>query len=585
MKQFSFPLRFFATSRRATILRVGLFLAISSLTVAAFGQANSNANDRSSFTSRLGSTLKGANRNKAANQTRQDSASQTQARENQASAQRRANASGAVPSAANQQSPTPTAVALPEKKSCLLQTSHLEGATDVVEASLEASGEVIQTNASGEEERLPMEVVAGFKYEERFENFEQFGSARSFRQYEQAGMRRKLGADVSRRLLDSSRKHIVSEYDGKTTRVYSLAGPMKDDQYALLHELPFNTTILDKLLPGKVTQLQEDWQISDADVAALLCVDAIENNTLHLTLTSITDEFAEITLYLQGKKDKDGEDAPSTLICAAEGASVALDLEGKFQFDLVSKRISWFGVNIKERRSESIAAPGLDWAATLKINVAALEKPEKLTDDAIEPMKPSPKPEQLKLYYNAQKGGWKFQHSRSWKMIEDGAKVAALCNVVGGEAVAQCNILSNGKIDLATQPTLEGYKKEIKNGLGSRFGEFKQEAAYEGSNETSVYYVTVDGAYESIPFRWVYYLITDKQGNQATIMFEIRADLLDQYDDSGNEIVETFKIAPKNDLGLKASLEKNNDAKATKDDGRQEKPIDAQVNSNKARKK
>ena len=39
-------------------------------------------------------------------------------------------------------------------------------------------------------------------------------------------------------------------------------------------------------------------------------------------------------------------------------------------------------------------------------------------------------------------------------------------------------------------------------------------------------------------------------------MFEIRADMLDNYDDSGREIVETFRIVPRVDPAEKAAAEK-----------------------------
>ena len=278
-------------------------------------------------------------------------------------------------------------------------------------------------------------------------------------------------------------------------------------------------------------------------------------------LTSIADNFAEVELYQIGAKNANNEEAPSTLVCASEGASIGLDLEGKFQFDLKTRRITWFGLRIDERRTESVATPGLEWSATLKINIAPLEKPEKLDDDVVASLNTTPTPEQLSLYYNAQKGPWRFQHSLKWKLIEDGDKITSLCYLQGGEAIAQCNLLYNGKIDLSTKPSLDGYKNEIKKSLGDRFVEFKQEAAYDGPGDVSIYYVVADGYYEELPFRWIYYLVTDPDGNQATIMFELRADMLESYDDSGNEIVETFRIIPRSSAGLRESLKTAEDSK------------------------
>lgn len=518
---------------------VGVVLLTFSVSTQAFGQANTKpgANRSAAVNSRIGSTLKTAAGGQRTGTPERKPLLSRGNGQSSTSGSPTASSQPVVPGVQKQVASS--------QETCVLTSGHKVGSANVVEVSLEGSGDVLQTNQNGQYERAGIEFVAGFKYEERFEEYSPTGVVRTIREYEQAGMKRKFGSSITRPLLDSSRKNVVSIFDGKKTTVYSPNGPMKAEQYALLNEVPFNTTLLDRLLPNRQVKLGDSWQISTDVLAALLGVEAIQNNTVYLTLTSIVDNFAEIELYQQSGKDSKGADLPSTLECASEGASVGLDVNGKFQFDLNSKQITWFGLNISEHRSESVAAPGLECKVTLKITVAPLESPEKLTDDVVAKFKGQPTPEVLCLYYNAQKGPWKFRHSRRWKMIEDSNKVTALCYVDRGESVAQCNILSNGKIDLSTQPTLAGYKDEIKRGLGDRFAEFKQDAAYEGDDGISIYYVVADGAFEGVPFRWVYYLLTDKEGNQATIMFEIRADFLDRYDDSGNQIVESFRFAPK----------------------------------------
>lgn len=535
--------KYLTLSRFAAILRIGAVVA-AILPAVAFGQNNARntgaADGRSAVNSRIG-TLRGLPNNAANAQRGANAAPAPSARPNTPAAGRQT-AAIRQPQAAGTQ---PGAADVKQQESCLMTSSRKAGTVDVVEVTLEGSGDVLQTNQAGQYERAGIEFVAGFKYEELFETYSPTGAIRSLRQYEQAGMKRKFGSTITRPLLDRSRQNVASVFDGKKITLYSPAGPMKAEQYALLSEAPFNTTLLDRLLPNRQVKLGDVWQIPTDVLAAMLGVDAVQNNTVNLTLTSIVDNFAEVELYQQGGKDAKGNDLPSTMECASEGASIGLDLNGKFQFDLAARRITWFGLRISERRSESVATPGLECNVTLKINVAPLEKPEKLTEDVVAKFKGGPTPEQLRLYYNAQKGPWKFQHSRRWKMIEDSKNVTALCYVDRGEAVAQCNILSNGKIDLSTQPTLNSYKDEIQKGLGDRFAEFKKESAYRTDDGLTILYVVADGAYESIPFRWVYYLVTDEDGNQATIMFEIRGDLLERYDESGAEIVESFKLTPR----------------------------------------
>lgn len=437
------------------------------------------------------------------------------------------------PASPNQNAPT----------SCLLQSTRQIGQSDIIEVVLEGSGNLLQTSST-EVMNEKIEVVAGFRYEERLERYSKQpgGALRSIRQYEQAGMRRKIGNSVTKPLLDSSRKNLICDFDGKKTSIYSPMGPLKNDQFLLVDELPANSLLLDQLLPNRSVKLGDEWGVSNDILAAILGLEAVQNNTMRLVLTAIIDDIAEVDIFLESGTDEKGEQLPSSIEGAYLGASVLIDLEGKYQFDLKTKRMTWFGLLFNERRSESLVEPGLDWTASVKIKIAPLQQPTKLTDETVGSLRKESEPDLLKLFYNGQNGPWQFYHSRNWRMIEDGAKTAALCLVVQGEGVAQCNILSNGKIDLQSMPSLDAYKKEIQKGLGDHFGQFVREAEYVNDAGYNVYSVIVDGQYEENPFRWIYYLLTDDYGNQTTLMFEIRADMLDVFDTAGQEILESFRM-------------------------------------------
>ena len=434
-----------------------------------------------------------------------------------------------------------------QRSSCLLKSARKVGSSDIVEIVLEGTGDIEPSAINPEALKGgKMEVVAGFRYEERLDQFQTSSSGshiRVFRQYEQAGMKRHYAGQVSRPLLDRSRKDLVSEFDGKKITQYCPDGPFKSDQFLLIDELPANTLLLDLLLPNREVKLGDEWTISNETLCALLGWDAVENNTVRLVLTAIIDDMAQVDLFLGDPgKDSNDQQLPSTLQGASLGSSITADIQGKYQFDLKSRRMTWFGLTISEKRSESLAEPGLDWKATLRIRIAPLEKPEKLDDTTVVNFRRNLTPELLELYYNGQKGPWSFRHARAWRMIEDGEKSAALSFIYGGEGIAQCNILSNGKIELDSLPTMEGYKAELQKGLGDRFGRFVTESEYTDDTDNKIYAVMIDGQYEEVPFRWIYYLITDPLGHQVTVMFEIMAERLNDFGDSGREIVDTFDM-------------------------------------------
>lgn len=431
------------------------------------------------------------------------------------------------------------------RTSCLLKSSRKVGSTDLVEVLMEVSGKIDSgiDRQSGPEE---FEAVAGFRYEEYTDEYRVGASPllRSIRQYEQAGLKRRIGRTVSKPLLDAARKNIVCMYDGKSMTRFSPAGPLKNDQFLLLDELICDSLLLDGLLPGRQTKLGEEWTVPDALVRQLLGLAAMENNTVRLILTAIIDDIAEVDILLHGGNDAKGNPLPSTIQGTSLGASVEIDLQGKYQFDLRSGRMTWFGIRINERRGTGLIEPKLDTNGLIRLKIAPLTKPDHLTDDLLDTLRVAPKPELLLLTYNGLNGPWRFRHERQWKMIEDGERAAALCLMLKGEGVAQCNILLNKKIDSKTMPSLEVYKDELKRGLGEKFGKIVKEDEFVNADKYMVYMVMIDGTFEELPFRWIYYLLTDPQGNQVTLMFEIRADMLEKFGPYGREILQSFRIIP-----------------------------------------
>lgn len=406
---------------------------------------------------------------------------------------------------------------------------------------LEGNGKLhLAKNQGGAETKT--ELLAGFRYEERTENYDISSpvSLRSLRQYTQAGMKQKLGNDVTRTLLDASKKNIVTAFDGKKLNIYSPGGPLKGEQFLLLNDLSCNTLLLDLLLPNKQVSLGDEWIISSDILAALLNLEAVENNTLKFTLTAIIDDIAEIDFYLEGGKDDKGKDLPSTLEGAFYGASVGINLEGKYQFDLKRNRMSWLGIKISENRTESLVEPAADITAVLRIKIATLSQPEQLTDDVRQDL--IQVPADRRLVYDGQTGPWTFLYDRHWRMIEDTKTSSALCLVVKGEGIGQCNIYANPLVEREKMPPLDFYKKELKEGLDKRFGKFVRDSSFVNEAGYLVYAVIIDGNYEDQPYRWIYYLMTSPEGCQASIMFEVRADMLEKFNEIDEYLVDSFRM-------------------------------------------
>lgn len=434
------------------------------------------------------------------------------------------------------------------KTSCRLETVRKIDSIDLVEVLLEVNGMVVPQESPGQQKEK-IDILAGFRYEERTEEYA-FGERpqlSSIRLFEHAGMKRTFRDSTNRSLLDASRKYIIVKFDGKKMVRFSPEGPLQYEQSLLLDELPCDTLLLDQLVPNRLVHLGEEWTVADEVLKAFLGMEAIEKNTLRLVLSAIIDDVAEVDLYLDGGQDAAGKPLPGSLEGASLGGTVSFDLQGKYQFDLKNRRMTWFGIRLEEIRGGNMIEPQLESTALLRIKIAPLTGSEKLTRSIADSLNHTPDSTLLQIVYNGQNGPWRFQHSRQWRMIEDNEKSAALCLLVKGEAVAQCNIMLADKVDNLSMPSLEVYKKELQKGLGEKFGKFVKETEVVDPSKYLVYSVVIDGMLEDIPFRWLYYLLTDPEGNQATVMFEIRADMLELFEGMADEIVQSFKLIPRPD--------------------------------------
>ncbi len=467
----------------------------------------------------------------------------------------------------------PAVKAASNKSSCLLKSARQVGKTDLIEIVVEGTGKVSIGKTPDAPTGEKMELVAGFRYEEQTSkyNISPKFDLECIRQYEQAGMKYQLGGRLIRPLLDASRKNIVCRFDGKTLNLFSPTGCLKSDQYLLLSDMPCNTLLLDLLLPNREVKLGEEWTISTDVLQAILNLEAIENNTARFVLTAIIDDIAEVDFYLQGGKDEKGELLPSTLEGAWQGASVAMELTGKYQFDLKTGRMTWFGLKAIEQRSDSLIEPGIDWTALVRVKIAPLAETKNLTPDVVHQLKVKETSELKQLYYDGKNGPWTFYHGRQWWMTEDTPQTAALCLIMNGEGVAQCNINANELVERDKMAPLSFYKEEIKKSLAERFGSFVKDMEFVNEAGYLVYAVVVDGEYDDMKLRWIYYLLTSPEGCQTSVVFEIRADMLDKFSSAGEQIVDSLRMVIPDNLQQKINTA-TSDTPQKPENKKEEKP-------------
>ena len=414
-------------------------------------------------------------------------------------------------------------------ESYLFQSSRKAGSADLVETLLEVTGTVKQLDIEQKEIDDKLEVVAGFRYEERLDNASKSGAMRSLRKYSLAKAKMKIADSLKVPELDADQRLIVCSFDKNRATLFSPAGPLKGEQMLLIEDLPGNTLILDRLLPKQEVKIGDSWKIDNDVLQAFLSVDAVTQSNIEAVLTAVADNMAMVEIV----GDVEG---------IYLGAHTVINVRAKYQFDLAARRINWLGMMIEENRSIGHVGPGLDLVARLQVKISPLAEPDALTDDAIEHVNRTPTEETIQLRYADGKGPWRFAHDRSWYVSQDEEGTTILRKLHRGELVAQCNIADMGQVDLKSMTSLATFKRDLVDGLGENFGEVID--SQEDTNEAGYkeYRITIEGSVEDLPLRWVYYLLTDKNGKQAVIVFVIGLEQLDVFGQIDRDFVTSFKM-------------------------------------------
>ena len=405
------------------------------------------------------------------------------------------------------------------------------GVVDKVELTLEAVGDVIQFLEGMESQSRKMQMIAGFRYEERTEKCgtQSPDHIQSVRYYDVARAEIHVGDQSAKPTLDLNRRQIICDVRNNKASLFSSIGPLKDDQMLMIEDLPANSLLLDQLLPDKPVKIDDSWTLPDGVLGPLLSLDAIESQNLKAVLMSVKDDIALIEI--------NGEVEAAYL-----GAGSAMNVRLMYQFDLQAQRIVWLGLVITESRSLGNVGPAVDLIAKLTLKITPDIEPVQLKKDRVIII-PDDIEKHLTLVYDSpEKGPWRFLHGRKWFIIYDEPGSTKLRLMISGELISQCDIVQMEKADTASPTKLVDFQRDLKNELKDSFGKFLTATEGQTNKNYRELRVVISSETQEMPLIWIYYLLTKNDGTQVVLAFVVREDLLEEFNDADHAIVDTFEI-------------------------------------------
>ncbi len=395
-----------------------------------------------------------------------------------------------------------------------------------VEIVLQVGGEALLVS-EGKKTSLPMNVVANVTYDERLlSGGSSAASARSIRYYDTANVAIKIANGGQKPSLRSDRRLIVASSNGAAVELVSPAGPLSRDELDLI-ELPGSSLLIERLLPTQPVAIGESWTHSADLLAGLLGLDAASDAEVTSRLEQVADGLAKVVLT-------------GSLRGAAAGVGTQIELKAKYNFDLQSKRLNYFALLVKEKRSVGHVGPGLDVVAKLLVKVTPITESVHLTPEVIAQL-PITTEEQSLLEYEAPSKTFELKYDRQWFVTSDEPNVAILRMIQRGELVAQCNI--SALLAVQKQITLDAFQHDIQNSLAKNFGQFVKASEETTPEGYQVFRVVVDGTVSDLPIEWIYYLVKSADGGQqASLAFTLEPNLVERFGSADREFLARLRF-------------------------------------------
>jgi hypothetical protein len=395
-----------------------------------------------------------------------------------------------------------------------------------VEIVLQVGGDALLIS-EGKKTSLPMSVIANVTYDESLlSSGTSAGRARALRYYDTANVAIKIATGGQKPSLRPDRRLIVASRDGAAVRLVSPAGALARDELDLI-ELPGSSLIIDDLLPTGPVAIGDTWTHSADLLAALLGLDATSDVEVTSRLEQVADGLAKVVLT-------------GSLRGAVAGVGTQIELKAKYNFDLQSKRINYFALLVKEKRSVGHVGPGLDVVAKLLVKVTPITESVHLTPEVIAQL-PAASEEQSLLEYEAPSKTFGFRYDRQWFVTSDERNVAILRMIQRGELVAQCNI--SAILAVQKEITLAAFQQDIERSLDKNFGQFLKAAEETTPEGCRVFRVVAQGEVDGLPIEWIYYLVKSADGQQqASLAFTLEPGLVERFGSADRELLARLQF-------------------------------------------
>ena len=295
----------------------------------------------------------------------------------------------------------------------------------------------------------------------------------------------------------------------------------------------FDPLYFDALIPPDDSLASDQWKVSQAAVANLLCIDTIYAGVLEATVKQCTAEGTRVNI--QG-----------TIEGAVNGASTSIAVKGDYDWIPGSNsdgELSALRVVIQESRTVSYVAPGIDVTAIVEVSCRSGKQlqPKVITAGigSIGPIHGRPR-------RGPGKPGFQWMcdphhrydiiYDKSWKIVEQGSECLTMRLVDEGALLSQVTVTPLPP--RAEAQTLSDFEEDIEKTLGQQFGHLISASLSSRDDGTTLMRVASVGEDEGLAFHWIHYHLRSPEGQRLSLSFVVESTHFARFSDADRQYLE-----------------------------------------------
>ena len=418
--------------------------------------------------------------------------------------------------------------------------------------------------------REPVEMAARFDFEETSPALSSGETATPpvavvRRSYRDATASMRVGDTSTTATLAADARQLLVARQGTTPMPYLADGFLSGEESDLL-ETPFDSLLLDDLLPGEPVSIGQTWGIPADITAGLLAIDTVESGSIEARVREVSDGRAQVTFA--GIIDGAVDGVPTHLtvegsFAVAATDAVANDASTDLEVSLyrLQGRVLQASADLRERRQASHVSPGFEVEAQLVVARTPLvsvaestvgQLADAVVDYAAEGTPASSVRAQPsrrrgaggpgRVWYRDPKGRFDLVHDAQWRRVEDGANGMVMRLVDRGALVGQCSITTLPQAAAAALPTGEDVTRDVERSLAGQV--VRSDAAEESDRADGLRVVRLgsSGTAGRLPFRWIHYVLAAQDGSRVSATFMCEESMLRRFGDADRLLIAELRF-------------------------------------------